>query len=172
MDFQAARAYDEWVELLGSDVKRNFDRGTEWLQASDDDDETTDTAVSDVFTIREGKPFDVEEIVSGLKAMNGEDIVVLDIRGKTTIADYFVLVTGKSVPHMKKMMDSVLRAFKHRDVPISGDRNLIVEGRDCDDWMLVDCENIVVHAFEEEARKEYALEELWNNKPIVLDNDK
>ena len=157
MDFQAARAYDEWAELLGLKSK-NLETSTDWISGEDEAEEKE----TSVFPDRPGELFEVDEIVQGLQKLNGIDISVLDVKETFGLSDYFVIVTGKSVPHMRKMMDSVARALRARKLP-NLKRKQIVEGRDCDDWMCVDCENIIVHAFVAEARAAYDLEEHWEN---------
>jgi len=161
MDFQAARAYDEWAELL--EIKTpNRSEGAEWISPGEKESESE--SLDDIFPLYPGEMFTVDEIVRGLEQLNAEDVVVLDLKDKGgAFADYFVIVTGKSVPHMRKMMDTLLRALKARKIRKLRKRNLIVEGRDTEDWMLVDCETIVVHAFEKNARKLYNLEDHWTN---------
>jgi ribosome-associated protein len=159
MDFQAARAYDEWAELLGVKTK-NIEASTDWISAAEE--ENFAEQETSVFQNRPGEMFEVDEIVQGLEKLNGMDITVLDVKETFGLSDYFVIVTAKSVPHMKKMMDTVARALRARKLP-NIKRKQIVEGRDCEDWMCVDCENIIVHAFDAEAREAYDLQGHWEN---------
>ena len=91
MDFQAARAYDEWSELIGIKSK-NLDSSTDWVSGEEDISEKEKS----VFPDRPGELFDVDEIVQGLKKLNGIDISVLDVKETFGLSDYFVIVTGKS----------------------------------------------------------------------------
>ena len=143
--------------MLGLKSK-NLETSTDWISGEDEAEEKE----TSVFPDRPGELFEVDEIVQGLQKLNGIDISVLDVKETFGLSDYFVIVTGKSVPHMRKMMDSVARALRARKLP-NLKRKQIVEGRDCDDWMCVDCENIIVHAFVAEARAAYDLEEHWEN---------
>lgn len=165
LDFQAARAYDEWMVLLNdgtSSSATNFSSGNEWVPQSKEILAESDK----IFETHRGVPFNVTELVDGLEKMNAQDINVIDLEGKTSLAEYFIFVTGKSVPHMRKMMDTVLVAFKRRRLPALKKRRAMVEGRDCDDWMLVDCDNIVVHAFDDAGRKNYDLDNFWADRRI------
>jgi len=87
----------------------------------------------------------------------GQDIVVLDMREQTAIFDYFVIATGSSQRQLRAMSDAV------DDVLIKqlGDRRLSLEGYEQSRWILSDYGSVIVHLFSDEARKFYALEDLW-----------
>lgn len=93
-----------------------------------------------------------------------QDIVALDIREISLVADYFVVCSGNSEMHVKAICDSVLEKLK--DVGVIPSH---VEGYQEARWVLIDLESVVVHVFHREAREYYQLERLWADAPEVKD---
>lgn len=95
----------------------------------------------------------VETSLDGDKA---EDIVAIDLRGKSTIADYMVIATGRNSRQLAAMAS-------HLDDKLTkaGVRRVSVEGADQGDWVLLDGGDVVVHLFRPEVRTFYALEKMW-----------
>lgn len=87
----------------------------------------------------------------------GRDIVILDLRELTTEFDYFVLVTGASRRQLHAVSDEIDDLFEKT----WHDQRLGIEGYNLSRWILLDYGDIVVHMFDDEARKYYALDELW-----------
>lgn len=87
----------------------------------------------------------------------GRDIVVLDMRELTSMFDYFVIATGSSRRQLHAMSEEIDRVLEQE----LGDRRLGVEGYNESRWILLDYGDVVVHLFDDEARKFYNLEELW-----------
>jgi ribosome-associated protein len=87
----------------------------------------------------------------------GRDIVVLDLRGITTIFDYFVVVTGTSRRQLHAISEEIDRTLER----VLGDRRLGIEGYEQSHWILLDYGDIVVHLFDDETRRYYSLEDLW-----------
>jgi ribosome-associated protein len=100
----------------------------------------------------------LEEIVAQLQEDNGREIRTMDMTGRSDIAQQMVFVTGASAPHMRKMGDALVKAQKKRKL---WDIEPGVEGRDCDDWMVVDCGPVIVHIFDAVGRAYYDLETHW-----------
>ena len=96
----------------------------------------------------------------------GEDIVVLDIMGISTLSDYFIIATGNNPNQLKAMMDFV----QEKLAPI-GIRAKHVEGADTARWILIDFGNIIVHLFCKEDREHYRLEKLWGDANHILMED-
>ena len=92
----------------------------------------------------------------------GDDIQVLDLRGLTDVADYFVIASFDSLPQMKAVVDSISREAKVRKVSRLG-----VEGADVGRWVLMDFIDCVIHLFDPEVRRYYELETLWGDAPRV-----
>ena len=97
----------------------------------------------------------VEKITEALEAKNGEDILTLDLKGRGSLADSFVLVTGNSEVHMKTLTDAA------EEVLLREGRKCKVEGGESSNWRLLDAGDIVVHVFSHKGREFYRLERLW-----------
>lgn len=99
-----------------------------------------------------------ELVVHALLSRKGENIVVLDLRGRSDVADYFVIVSGNSdvqVGALAKGVEDDLRAAGHKPKQ--------VEGRDRLSWVLLDYFDVVVHVQQQKVRGFYDLERLWND---------
>lgn len=100
------------------------------------------------------------------EAHRGRDVVVLDLRERTPLFDYFVLATGTSGRQLRAMSDEVDRALQ-QDLR---DRRMGIEGYQESRWVLLDYGNVVIHLFDEEMRDFYALEQLWSGvRRVPLD---
>lgn len=95
--------------------------------------------------------------------MQAEDIVVLDLRGISTLADFFVICTATSLPHMK----AVNRDIRLKTEEGIGEKPRSSEGDPGSMWLVIDYVDVVVHVFHEEKRDLYALEDLWADAPRV-----
>jgi len=87
----------------------------------------------------------------------GRDIVILDLRQLTAVFDYFVIASGTSRRQLHAMSEEIDHALED-DL---GDRRLGIEGYAESHWILLDYGDVVIHLFEPETRKYYALEQLW-----------
>lgn len=97
----------------------------------------------------------------------GRDVVVLDMRELTPIFDYFVLATGTSQRQLRAMSDDI----DHALVDQFNERQMRTEGYTNTRWILLDYGNVVVHLFDPETRRYYALEELWGGAKRVPFDD-
>ena len=94
----------------------------------------------------------------------GEDIVLLDIREQTLIADYFVICSGGSDRQLDAIVESIREAVKETyDL-----RPLYVEGEAETGWVLMDYGDIIVHAFSPDVRAYYDLEGFWSQASVLL----
>jgi ribosome-associated protein len=93
----------------------------------------------------------------------GVDIVVLDLRAVTPMFDYFVIATGAS----RRQLHAISEEIDHRLEQGLGDRRMGIEGYTESRWILLDYGSVVVHLFDEETRKFYALEDLWTDATSV-----
>ncbi len=98
--------------------------------------------------------------VTALEDMKGIDLVVIDIVGKSSIADAMIVVTGTSQRHVRSLAESVRLSAKEANHPPLG-----IEGGDSSDWVLVDLGDVIVHVMTEEKREFYSLEKLWSVGP-------
>ena len=87
-----------------------------------------------------------------------EDIVVVDLEGKTEIADYLVIASGTSQRHVGAMTDHIQRNLKTEGV-----KGIAVEGASQGDWVLIDAGDVIVHLFRPEVREFYDLEKIWTS---------
>lgn len=98
----------------------------------------------------------VDLVTQALDDMKGQQIRVLDVRGKTPLADYMVIASGTSNRHVKSLADAVV--VKAKD---SGVRALGIEGQEGQEWVLVDLNDVIVHVMLPKVRDFYNLEKLW-----------
>ena len=102
-----------------------------------------------------------QQALKALDDLKGKDIVTLDVREMTDIADYMVICTGTSNRHVKSLADSVALELKNQGCPAQG-----VEGLDsAAEWALVDFGDVIVHVMLPDTRDFYDLERLWSTPP-------
>ena len=95
-----------------------------------------------------------------LDELKAKDVREIDVRGKTSIADFLVIASGTSTRHVKSIADEVVRYAKR-----AGMMPLGVEGQRDADWVLVDLGDIIVHVMLPRIREFYGLEKLWDLRP-------
>ena len=96
-------------------------------------------------------------IIKTLDSNKAVDIVSIDLKDKSSIADYMIVASGTSSRHIQSLSEQVLEKFK-----TNGLKNCKIEGKDSAEWKLVDGIDIVVHIFNPEKRKFYELEKIWS----------
>lgn len=94
---------------------------------------------------------------TALEDLKGKDIVEIDIREKSSIADAMIVATGTSRRHVLSLANSVRQSAKE-----ASHQPLGVEGEDSGDWVLVDLGDVIVHVMNAETREFYGLEKLWS----------
>jgi len=99
----------------------------------------------------------IETILDNNKA---KDIVSIDLKKKSYIADYMIIASGTSSRHLQSLSENLVSELKK-----IGINNCRIEGRDSSDWKLVDAIDIIVHIFHPEKREFYDLEKMWS-EPI------
>ena len=104
----------------------------------------------------------VTRILEAALERNAELPLVMDIREVTSFADSFVLLSGRSDRQVRAIAESIVHALRAGD-----DAPLGIEGMDEGRWVLIDCNDVIVHVFEPEMRDLYALERLWSDAPVV-----
>lgn len=95
-------------------------------------------------------------ILSSLEDDKAEDIVQIDLRGKTSIGDYMVVCSGRSTRQVSALAEKLVEKLK-------SDRGILskVEGKETGDWVLIDTGDVIVHIFRPEVREFYQLEKMW-----------
>lgn len=97
-----------------------------------------------------------QAVVASLEDDKAEDILVIDIRGRSSFADAMVVASGRSARHVGALADHVMRKLKD-----AGVKDVRIEGLPQADWVLVDAGDVVVHLFRPEVRSFYNIEKIW-----------
>jgi ribosome-associated protein len=96
-------------------------------------------------------------VTAWLDEAKAEEVVAIDIRGKSSIADYMVIASGRSDRHVGAVSEQIERKLKER-----GHGRVRIEGRPQCDWVLIDIGDVIVHVFRPEVRLFYNLEKMWS----------
>jgi len=101
---------------------------------------------------------DLKEIVINTLDLNkAQDIVIIDLKDKSSMADYMIIASGTSSRHIQSLSEQVLEKLKNNGVKDSK-----IEGKESGEWKLVDGIDLIVHIFHPEKRKFYELEKIWS----------
>tara|TARA_B100001113_G_C21024674_1_gene585124 strand:+ start:57 stop:407 length:351 start_codon:yes stop_codon:yes gene_type:complete len=98
-----------------------------------------------------------KNLLNTLDSNKALDIVIIDLKNKSSIADYMIIASGTSSRHIQSLSEQVLEKLK-----VSGLQNCKIEGNESNDWKLIDGIDIIVHIFNKEKRKFYELEKMWS----------
>lgn len=90
------------------------------------------------------------------------ELVVLDVRALSGVTDFFLMCSGRSVPHVRTITEGIRNELKVNSI-----RPLHVEGTAESGWVLLDYGDLLAHVFLEDTRAYYALERLWGDAPTV-----
>ena len=99
-------------------------------------------------------------ILAKLDDDKAQDVVFIDLKGKSAMADGLVVASGRSHRHVGAMADHLLRALKE-----AGYGRCRVEGLPACDWVLIDTGDVIVHLFRPEVRAFYNIEKIWSVEP-------
>ena len=95
-------------------------------------------------------------ILPSLDDDKAEDVVQIDLRGKTAIGDYMVIASGRSTRQVAAMSEKLVDRLKQEF-----GMSCKIEGKDAGDWVLIDTGDVIVHLFRPEVREFYQLEKMW-----------
>jgi len=98
----------------------------------------------------------IKTVLASLEDSKAENIVSIDIQGKSSLGDYMVVASGRSHRHVSAVADHLLKALKDAGLGMAR-----VEGLSGADWVLIDSGDIIVHVFRPEVREFYNLEKMW-----------
>ena len=101
-----------------------------------------------------------EMILHRLDEDKAQDIVVIDLKDKSSVADTMIVASGRSHRHVGALADHLLRLLKE-----AGQGKARVEGLPHCDWVLIDAGDIIVHVFRPEVRSFYNIEKIWSVEP-------
>jgi ribosome-associated protein len=105
----------------------------------------------------------VQMVLAALDETKAEDLISIDLRGKTALADDMVIATGRSTVHVGAIADKAIKACKEAGVTAR------VEGLPQCDWVLIDAGDLIVHIFRPEVRQFYNLEKMWGgDRPVEM----
>ena len=104
-------------------------------------------------------------ILSNLEKDKAEDVISIALQGKSEMADYMVVASGRSTRQVVAMSEKLNDALKE----VLG-RSCRIEGRQAGDWVLLDCGDVIVHIFRPEVREFYQLEKMWLPAAIAAES--
>tara|TARA_B100000530_G_C15738854_1_gene400813 strand:+ start:62 stop:412 length:351 start_codon:yes stop_codon:yes gene_type:complete len=96
-------------------------------------------------------------VINTLDNNKAHDIVSIDLKDKSSMADYMIIASGNSSRHIQALSEQVLEKLKD-----NGIKDSKIEGKDSQEWKLVDGIDLIVHIFHPEKRKFYELEKMWS----------
>ncbi|MFC3052739.1 ribosome silencing factor [Kordiimonas pumila] len=120
------------------------------MQASSETHSVTDTLSAPSVDVL------LKTVMESLDSNKAEDIVSIDLAGKSGIADHIVIANGRSPRQVAALADYVIKDLKN-----VGHKNLIIQGLEQSDWVLIDAADIVIHIFRPEVRSFYNLDKMW-----------
>ena len=104
------------------------------------------------------KILDLKKLVINTLDLNkAQDIVAIDLKDKSSMADYMIIASGTSSRHIQSLSEQVLEKLKDNGINESK-----IEGKESSEWKLVDGIDLIVHIFHPEKRKFYELEKIWS----------
>ena len=107
---------------------------------------------------------EIENILNDNKA---QEITTINLKNKTSIADFMIIASGNSSRHIQALAEILIDELKRKGI-----NNCHLEGRDSSDWKLIDAIDIIIHIFHPEKRKFYDLEKMWcdptDKKEVIL----
>lgn len=95
-------------------------------------------------------------VLTSLDDDKAEDVISIDLRGRSAIADHMVIATGRS----SRQVGAIAEKLAERVKAVTG-RAPRIEGKDAGDWVLIDTDDVIVHVFRPEVREFYQLEKMW-----------
>lgn len=104
----------------------------------------------------------LKTVVRAADDKRAEDMVALDVREVSLMADYFVIMDANSKRQVQAIAEAVVDQAQASDITVKQ-----VEGKQTGEWVLVDLGDVIVHIFQKEQREYYNLEKLWSQAPLV-----
>ena len=127
---------------------------------------TQDTTISTDMSSGWNTNLLMRHIFSLLEDNKAEDVVTINLAGKSSMADYMVVASGHSKRHVISICDKIIESLK-----INYHMRASVEGKQKGDWVLVDAGDVIVHLFRPEVREYYQLEKMWRSDSLLGQDD-
>ena len=109
----------------------------------------------------------IKKIVDCIKDKKGTDIIILDIKGLSSLTDYFIVCTSDSDPKTRALVNHIKKELSREKI-----KPIHIEGLECLDWVLIDYFDTVVHVFKKDSREFYNIERLWADAKVTrIEND-
>tara|TARA_Y200000002_G_scaffold216409_1_gene178578 strand:+ start:1003 stop:1353 length:351 start_codon:yes stop_codon:yes gene_type:complete len=96
-------------------------------------------------------------VINTLDLNKAQDIITIDLKDKSSMADFMIIASGTSSRHIQSLSEQVLEKLKD-----NGIKDSKIEGKDSSEWKLVDGIDLIIHIFHPEKRKFYELEKIWS----------
>ncbi|KEY56888.1 ribosomal silencing factor RsfS [Serratia sp. DD3] len=96
-------------------------------------------------------------VIDKIDDLKGQDIISLDVQGKSSITDCMIICTGTSTRHVMSIAEYIVQEARAAGIELYG-----MKGREASDWVVVDLGEVIVHVMQEESRRLYELEKLWS----------
>ena len=112
--------------------------------------------------------FKIKKIIeSTLNQNKAKNIIAINLKGKSSIADYMIIASGSSSRHIQALSEILIKKLEENEIG-----RFKIEGKTSKEWKLIDTIDIIVHIFHPEKRKFYDLEKMWsdptNNKEVTV----
>lgn len=104
----------------------------------------------------------LEAVVNAADDKKAHDVIALDLKGVSLVADYFVICSGNSDTQVLAISNEIRKQANKLNVPVKG-----IEGENTARWVLIDLGDIVVHIFHREEREYYNIEKIWSDAKVV-----
>jgi ribosome-associated protein len=135
-----------------------------WIPPRDNTDDESNEGIKTI----PGQLLTSEEVIEALKALDAENIVHIPLNPKLDTISEFIIVSGRSLKHLRKMSEILVKALKKRNLR-KAPGYTGAEGGDGDEWIVVDCYNLAVHLMLPRTRQAINLEDHWkgSSRPVV-----
>ena len=145
--------------LVPEEVRIYMEKNSLYADSTDDPSSSLEDKESKVSSLEEP----AQQIVLELLESKGEQVVILDMRGLSPIADFFIISHGRSTRHVQGIANKMRKNLRKNGIKCRG-----VEGEQEGKWILMDYGDVIVHLFYEPVREFYDLEGLWSEVPRII----
>lgn len=145
--------------LVPEEVRKYMEKNSLYAESTGDPSPSLENKESKVASLEEP----AQQIVSEILENKGEQVVILDMRGLSSIADFFIISHGRSTRHVQGIANKMRKNLRKKGIKCRG-----IEGEKEGKWILMDYGDVIVHLFYEPIRDFYDLEGLWSEVPRII----